>query len=68
MSERDAKVCFIHLCQSLRTYGSTFFLVKEKMKGHKCLVSCLLGISKESIIKVDENTKQVPNVVAMVIS
>ena len=38
------------LCQSMRTYGVTFFLVKEKMKGRNRLVPRLLGITKESIM------------------
>jgi len=59
MSELNAKFRYIQLCQSLRTYGVTFFLVKEKMKGRNRLVPRLLGISKESVMRVDENTKQV---------
>ena len=66
MSELNAKFRYIQLCRSLRTYGVTFFLVKEKMKGRNRLVPRLLGITKESIMRVDENTKQVPVVVAMV--
>ena len=67
MSELNAKFRYIQLCRSLRTYGVTFFLVKEKMKGRNRLVPRLLGITKESIMRVDENTKQVCNVVTMVI-
>ena len=59
MSELNAKFRYIQLCRSLRTYGVTFFLVKEKMKGRNRLVPRLLGITKESIMRVDENTKQV---------
>ena len=59
MSELNAKLRYIQLCRSLRTYGVTFFLVKDKMKGRHRLVPCLLGISKKSVMKVDENTKQV---------
>lgn len=66
MSELNAKFRYIQLCRSLRTYGVTFFLVKEKMKGRNRLVPRLLGITKESIMRVDENTKQVSGVVAMV--
>jgi len=59
MSELNAKFRYIQLCRSLRTYGVTFFLVKEKMKGRNRLVPRLLGITKESVMRVDENTKQV---------
>ena len=65
MSELNAKFRYIQLCRSLRTYGVTFFLVKEKMKGRNRLVPRLLGITKESIMRVDENTKQVSSVVTM---
>lgn len=66
MSELNAKFRYIQLCRSLRTYGVTFFLVKEKMKGRNRLVPRLLGITKESIMRVDENTKQVCSIVTMV--
>jgi len=66
MSELNAKFRYIQLCQSLRTYGVTFFLVKEKIKGRNRLVPRLLGITKESIMRVDEKTKQVCSIVTMV--
>ena len=66
MSELNAKFRYIQLCRSLRTYGVTFFLVKEKMKGRNRLVPRLLGITKESIMRVDENTKQVSSVATIV--
>lgn len=66
MSELNAKFRYIQLCRSLRTYGVTFFLVKEKMKGRNRLVPRLLGITKESIMRVDENTKQVSSIVTIV--
>jgi talin len=31
MNELDAKVHYVHRCRSLKTYGVTFFLVKEKV-------------------------------------
>ncbi|CAF1239126.1 unnamed protein product, partial [Adineta ricciae] len=57
ISELDGKVKYTQLCRSLRTYGVTFFLVKEKMSGKNKLVPRLLGVTKESIIRVDERTK-----------
>jgi len=40
----------------------TFFLVKEKMKGKNKLVARLLGVTKESLLRVDEKTKEFLNV------
>jgi talin len=56
----DLEACFKYtqLCRSLKTYGVTFFLVKEKVKGKNKLVARLLGITKESIVRVDEKTKE----------
>ncbi|XP_064596457.1 talin-1-like [Liolophura sinensis] len=59
LSEVEAKVKYTHLCRSLKTYGITFFLVKEKMKGKNKLVPRLLGITKESVVRVDEKTKEI---------
>ncbi|XP_066931569.1 talin-2-like isoform X1 [Clytia hemisphaerica] len=54
-----AKYKYIQICQGLPTYGVTFFLVKEKMKGKNKLVPRLLGINKDDVLRVDEKTKQV---------
>ncbi|XP_014448836.1 talin-2 [Tupaia chinensis] len=59
MSEIEAKVKYVKLARSLRTYGVSFFLVKEKMKGKNKLVPRLLGITKDSVMRVDEKTKDV---------
>ncbi|XP_025081470.1 talin-1-like isoform X4 [Pomacea canaliculata] len=59
LAEIEAKVRYTHLCRSLKTYGITFFLVKEKMKGKNKLVPRLLGITKESVVRVDEKTKEI---------
>ncbi|XP_060579795.1 talin-1-like isoform X4 [Ruditapes philippinarum] len=58
-SERDAKVKYTQQCRALKTYGITFFLVKEKVKGKNKLVPRLLGINKESVVRVDEKTKEI---------
>ncbi|KAK3607406.1 hypothetical protein CHS0354_003033 [Potamilus streckersoni] len=58
-TEMDAKVKYTQMCQDLKTYGIAFFLVKEIMKGKSKLVPRLLGISKESVVRVDENTKEI---------
>lgn len=50
---------YVELCQSLPTYGVTFFLVKEKEKGKNQLVPRLLGINKDSVLRLDAKTKAV---------
>nr|XP_033793377.1 talin-1 isoform X1 [Geotrypetes seraphini] len=59
MSEIEAKASYVKLARSLKTYGVSFFLVKEKMKGKNKLVPRLLGITKECVMRVDEKTKEV---------
>ncbi|KAM3877369.1 talin-2 [Diretmus argenteus] len=59
MTEIEVKVKYVKLARSLRTYGVSFFLVKEKMKSKNKLVPRLLGITKESVMRVDEKTKDV---------
>lgn len=50
---------YCELCQSLPTYGVTFFLVKEKLPGKNRLIPRLLGVNKESVMRVDEKSKAV---------
>ncbi|VVC41903.1 FERM conserved site,Vinculin/alpha-catenin,PH domain-like,IRS-type PTB domain,Talin, central,Ubiquitin- [Cinara cedri] len=59
LSELDAKVLYTKTARSLPTYGVTFFLVKEKMKGKNKLVPRLLGVTKESVLRLDERTKEI---------
>ncbi|XP_061534093.1 talin-2 isoform X2 [Phycodurus eques] len=59
ITEMEAKVKYVKLARSLQTYGVSFFLVKEKMKGKNKLVPRLLGITKESVMRVEEKTKDV---------
>ncbi|XP_066142630.1 talin-1 isoform X3 [Euwallacea fornicatus] len=58
MNELDAKVKYTKTARSLPTYGVTFFLVKEKMKGKNKLVPRLLGVTKDSVLRLDEKTKE----------
>ena len=58
-SDHDAKAHYIQLCRSLKTFGVTFFAVKEKMKGRNRMVPRLLGITRENITKMDDKTKEV---------
>ncbi|CAK9293387.1 unnamed protein product, partial [Gordionus sp. m RMFG-2023] len=57
-NEIDSKVSYVKLARALKTYGVTFFLVKEKMKGKNRLRPRLLGITKDSVLKLDEQTKE----------
>ena len=58
-SNVDAKVKYVTLARSLKTYGVTFFLVKEKMTGKNKLVPRLLGVTKDSVMRLDERTKEI---------
>ena len=58
-SDLDAKVLYVKLARSLKTYGVTFFLVKEKMQGKNKLVPRLLGVTKDSVLRLDEQTKNI---------
>ncbi|XP_021356551.1 talin-1-like isoform X2 [Mizuhopecten yessoensis] len=59
LSEYEAKAKYTQQCRALKTYGITFFLVKEKMPGKNKLAPRLLGITKESVVRMDEKTKEV---------
>ncbi|XP_071567538.1 talin-1 isoform X3 [Temnothorax nylanderi] len=59
LSELDSKVLYTKTARSLNTYGVTFFLVKEKMKGKNKLVPRLLGVTKDSVLRLDEKTKEI---------
>ncbi|XP_018576944.1 talin-2 isoform X4 [Anoplophora glabripennis] len=59
LGELDAKVKYTKTARSLTTYGVTFFLVKEKMKGKNKLVPRLLGVTKDSVLRLDEKTKEI---------
>ncbi|XP_037872864.1 talin-1 isoform X9 [Bombyx mori] len=59
LSELDAKVLYTKTARDLKTYGVAFFLVKEKMKGKNKLVPRLLGVTKDSVLRLDEKTKEI---------
>ena len=59
LSELDAKDLYIRMAQSLKTYGITFFLVKEKKKGQNKMIPRLFGVTKSAILRLDEKTKEV---------
>eukprot|EP00834_Sanchytrium_tribonematis_P001960 NODE_53_length_30760_cov_1.203712.p1 type:complete len:2138 gc:universal NODE_53_length_30760_cov_1.203712:1939-8352(+) len=59
MNDLNAKYRYVQLSRSLRTYGVTFYLVKEKTKKKGVLEPVLLGITKEKIMRFDVKTKEV---------
>ncbi|ORX80408.1 hypothetical protein BCR32DRAFT_268891 [Anaeromyces robustus] len=60
LSDSNGKYKYVQMCRSLKTYGTTFFLVNEKnSKKKNKLVPVLLGITKSSIIRVNPETKEV---------
>ncbi|XP_050671805.1 uncharacterized protein LOC126970120 isoform X2 [Leptidea sinapis] len=59
LSDLEAKHLYIKSARALPTYGVTFFLVKEKLKGKKKLVPRLLGINSESILRLCEESKEI---------
>ncbi|KAJ0171017.1 hypothetical protein K1T71_013216 [Dendrolimus kikuchii] len=59
LSPIDAKYFYTKTARDLPTYGVTFFLVKEKLHNKKKLVPRLLGINAESILRLDETTKEI---------
>ncbi|KAL0267697.1 UNVERIFIED_CONTAM: hypothetical protein PYX00_009891 [Menopon gallinae] len=59
LSELDAKVLYTKTARALKTYGVAFFLVKEKMKGKNKLAPRLLGVTKDSVLRLDEKTKEI---------
>ncbi|XP_017129396.1 talin-2 isoform X2 [Drosophila elegans] len=59
LSEINAKVLYTKTARELPTYGVTFFLVKEKMNGKNKLVPRLLGVTKDSVLRLDERTKEI---------
>uniref|UniRef100_A0AC35TN27 FERM domain-containing protein n=1 Tax=Rhabditophanes sp. KR3021 TaxID=114890 RepID=A0AC35TN27_9BILA len=55
----EPRKSYINECKDLYTYGVTFFVVKEKVKGRNKLVPILLGINKDCIMRLDAKTKEV---------
>jgi len=59
LPELEAKVLYTKTVRALPTYGVTFFLVKEEMKGKNKLVPRILGVTKESVLRLDERSKEI---------
>eukprot|EP00029_Vermamoeba_vermiformis_P010761 TRINITY_DN573_c0_g1_i1.p1 TRINITY_DN573_c0_g1~~TRINITY_DN573_c0_g1_i1.p1 ORF type:complete len:2463 (-),score=953.41 TRINITY_DN573_c0_g1_i1:48-7436(-) len=58
MTDIQAKYRYLQVVKSLKTYGITFFEVREKLRGKNKLVKILLGITRDKIIKADYETKE----------
>jgi hypothetical protein len=57
-SASDCKIRYVRRARSLKTYGISFFLIKEKLPNKDKIVNRLLGISQESILRFDIVTKE----------
>jgi len=58
-NEVNAKYRYVQLCRSLKTYGITYYNAKWKLKGKQKLYPIMVGITRDSIICVDPETKQI---------
>ena len=56
-SNIDAKIRYVRRSRGIKTFGITFFSVKEQLPGKQKLQGRLLGVSREAVLRVDEATK-----------
>ena len=61
LNELESKDSYVNLARSLKTYGATLFLVKEKLKNRNKLIPRILGITKDAVLKIDEKSKIILN-------
>ncbi|KAI3389863.1 hypothetical protein SNEBB_004332 [Seison nebaliae] len=54
----EAKFEYCKYCRSLKTYGITFFVVKEKMQKKSRLVTRLFGIGRKAVYRMDIRSKE----------
>nr|KAJ3421186.1 Talin-1 [Polyrhizophydium stewartii] len=59
MTELNAKFRYVQMCRSLKTYGTTFFVVKEPATKKKKAANVLLGVTKQNVVRMDIETKEV---------
>lgn len=59
MNDMNAKYRYVQLVRGLKTYGITFFECEQREKGKKKMISILLGVTREKIVKVDPETQRV---------
>lgn len=59
-TELNAKFRYVQLIRSMKTYGVSFFMVKEPASNMtKKAQNILLGVTKNSIVRMDVNTKAI---------
>ncbi|KAI8799801.1 hypothetical protein BJ742DRAFT_115886 [Cladochytrium replicatum] len=58
LTELNGKFRYVQLSRSLRTYGITFFKVKERVPKKSKLITVLLGVTRSSLMRVDADTKE----------
>lgn len=58
VAELVLKHRYVVLCRGLKTYGITFFLVKEKHGKKEKMVPLLLGVTKEFILRYNPETRE----------
>lgn len=59
MSEINAKYRYVQLCRSLKTYGITFFEVKQRLPGSKKPVPKLMGVTRDNVLFMDPVTREI---------
>ena len=61
MTTLNARLRYVQLCRSLKTYGVTFFPVQEaavlSQKKRDKPLDILLGVSRDSVMRMDVSTK-----------
>ena len=50
---------YVKICREMPTYGITFYLVKEKLRGRNKLVTRLFGVSKSKCLSMDPKNKEI---------
>lgn len=58
-TDLNAKFRYVQLIRSMKTYGVSFFFVKEPATKEKRKCSVLLGITKQSVVRMDTISKDV---------
>jgi talin len=58
MNKINAYYKYVQTCRQLPTYGITTFEVREKQDDKRKLVSVLLGVTRDSVMRMDFQTKE----------
>ncbi|RKO94095.1 talin 1 [Blyttiomyces helicus] len=59
LTELNGKFRYVQLSRSLKTYGITFFTVFDHAKKKKQKARVLLGVTKQSVVRLDVETKEI---------